>query len=58
MWEEITSPQNKFKYAKVNRQNLETLDINYGTISVREDLAKEMVDRNNLEESGFNWWYE
>jgi hypothetical protein len=25
---------------------------------VREDLGKEIVDRNNREEEGFNWWLE
>jgi hypothetical protein len=57
MWEEIET-QIKLRLVLLRRQNLTTLDIFYGTIRVREDLARKIVEESNKTDEGFNWWLE
>jgi hypothetical protein len=35
-----------------------TLDITYGTIGIKEEHAREIVNRSNKEDNDYHMWYE
>lgn len=53
MWSELsdneTFPNSKYKYI-LWRQDLRTMQIVYGTIKLPLEMAKEVCERNNLED--------
>ncbi len=65
MWGELltatvvaTKVEKREKKCYLLSQNLATLDIIYGTIGIRKDLAEEIVKRRNQEDEGWSYWYE
>jgi hypothetical protein len=59
MWQELKSNLDKSEKKYVlRRQNIVTLDITYGTIGIKEEHAREIVNRSNKEDNDYHMWYE